>query len=336
MCATAVSAVRWSAGLCEAREPGHTGGLPLHSAATVYHARMQHAHAVRRLGFGIVIGCATVPGAGVSAQTTDEQPAPVPIESPSPFEAGTVTIEGGESYGYRLLTPPEGAEQPEGGWPLIVFLHGAGERGDDNEAQLRHFPERMAGEEYRERFPCYVLAVQCPKEEKWADFAWNRAAEEREGAQTSIEREPMLPMQGAIAAIEEVVAERPIDLHRITLTGLSMGGFGSWDLAARKPGWFAAVAPICGGGDTRVVNQYKGLPFWVWHDMEDSVVPIILSRQMVEAAAAAGVEMRFSETTGHGHASWVPAYDAENLPEWLLAQRRDVPSADLQALRAQE
>ncbi|QKK09611.1 MAG: phospholipase [Planctomycetota bacterium] len=234
---------------------------------------MQETRAVRRLGLGIVIGCATVLGAVASAQTTNREPASVPTESPSPFEAGSVAIEGA-SYGYRLLTPPEDAEQPEDGWPLIVFLHGAGERGDDNEAQLRHFPERMASAEYRERFPCFVLAVQCPRGERWADYEWSRVVEPGDDEPTSIEREPLGPMRGAMAAIEEVVAEKPIDLHRITLTGLSMGGFGSWDLAARKPGWFAAVAPICGGGDTRVVEQYKGLPFWVWHDEGDTVVPV--------------------------------------------------------------
>ncbi|MFG0243306.1 MAG: dienelactone hydrolase family protein [Phycisphaerales bacterium JB054] len=296
---------------------------------------MQNARPLRRLCLGLVMGFAAALGAGASAQTQQE-PSPVPTASPSPFEAGAVTIESGESFGYRLLTPPADAERPEGGWPLIVFLHGAGERGDDNEAQLRHFPERMASAEYRERFPCYVLAVQCPREQRWADFAWNRAEEAPEGAPTSIEREPTGPMRGAMAAIEEVVAEWPIDLHRITLTGLSMGGFGSWDLAARKPDWFAAVAPICGGGDPRVAEQYKGLPFWVWHDEGDPVVPVALSQRMVEAAKAAGVDVRYSEVSGHGHASWVPAYEVDKLPAWLLSHRRDEPSEELAALRAQD
>jgi len=300
----------------------------------VYHPHMQHTRALRRLGLWIVVGFAAALGAGASAQTTVKEPSPVPTASPSPFEAGSVTIESGESFGYRLLTPPADAEQPEGGWPLIVFLHGAGERGDDNRAQLRHFPERMA--EYDDRFPCFVLAVQCPKGGRWADYEWSRIPEVDADSPTSIEREPLGPMRGAMAAIEEVVAERPIDLHRITLTGLSMGGFGSWDLAARKPDWFAAVAPICGGGDPRVAERYKGLPFWVWHDEGDPVVPVALSQRMVEAAKAAGVDVRYSEVSGHGHASWVPAYEADKLPAWLLSHRRDEPSEELAALRAQD
>lgn len=271
-------------------------------------------------------------------------PDAVPETAPSAramFVEGSVSVgeggdDGAQSFGYQLLTPPAGAERPEDGWPLIVFLHGAGERGDDNRSQLRHFPERMATAEYRERFPCYVLAVQCPAGERWADVAWSRVPDDDDEAPTSLEREPLPPLRGVELAITEVVVEHPIDLRRITLTGLSMGGFGSWDLAARKPGWFAAVAPICGGGDPRVVEHYEGLPIWAWHDEGDPVVPVEFSRRMVEAAEAAGVEVRYSEVSGHGHASWVPAYDADNLPAWLFEQRRHEPSEELVAARAQQ
>jgi predicted peptidase len=250
-------------------------------------------------------------------------------EIDSAFTQGAVELEGGAKYGYRLLTPPEDAEAPEGGWPLVVFLHGAGERGDDNRSQLRHFPERMASAEHRERFPCYLLAVQCPEGEIWADFNWRTG-------EADDDRAPALPMQAVMQAVESLVAEKPIDLTRIYLTGLSMGGFGSWDLAARKPDWFAAVVPICGGGRPEKAGAYKGLPIWAWHDEGDEVVPVELSRKMVEAAREAGAAVRYDEITGHGHASWVPAYDPDKAPAWMFAQRRAEASGELLVRREGE
>lgn len=280
----------------------------------------------RALRFGLfaaALAIATAPG---FAQTPTEDAPPMS----SPFTADSVTLADGSSYPFRLLAPPEEAERPEGGWPLVVFLHGAGERGDDNQAQLGHFPGRMATPEYREQFPCYLLAVQCPEGGRWAEFDWRSEAGQRQ------EPEPTAPMQAVIAAVESLVAERPIDLTRIYLTGLSMGGFGSWDLAARKPDWFAAVAPICGGGDPDIAEVYKGLPIWAWHDEGDPVVPVSLSRKMVKAAEEAGAIVRYDETTGQGHASWVPAYAADKIPAWMFEQRREEASEELAALRGRE
>ena len=160
----------------------------------------------------------------------------------SPFLDGRVQIEG-RDYGYRLLPPRQLVEGER--YPLVLFLHGAGERGDDNQAQLRHFPVRMAAEEYRDRFPCFVLAPQCPEGAVWADGGRGLA----QGGTTKAEPQPA--MRAAIAAFEEVLGAHPIDRERIYLTGLSMGGAGTWDLAARHPEWFAAAVPICGGGDVR-------------------------------------------------------------------------------------
>lgn len=239
------------------------------------------------------------------------------------FERGAVEVEG-ESYPFRLMRPPGNTPEPA---PLVVFLHGAGERGDDNEAQLRHFPERMASAEYRERFPCYLLAVQCPAGERWSDFDWRTAEPQKLG------EEPEPAMAGAIEAIRRVVASEQVDVHRIYLTGLSMGGFGSWDLAARHPDWFAAVAPICGGGDPEAADAYEGLPMWAWHDAGDNVVPVALSRRMVEAARGEGADVKYEETTGHGHASWVPAYEADAVPAWMFEQRKEKASEELEGVK---
>lgn len=242
------------------------------------------------------------------------------------YEKGSVETEG-NAYPYLLLTPPEDAEPPADGWPLVVFLHGAGERGTDNQAQARHFPERMAGADYRQQFPCYLLAVQCPGDEKWASFDW------RSEEQQSRSPEPTRAMRAVMDEVRALVGARDIDLHRVYLTGLSMGGFGAWDLAARKPDWFAAVVPICGGGDPNAADAYKGLPIWAWHDRDDPVVPVSLTRTMVKAGREAGADMQYNEVTGYGHGSWVAAYEADKAPAWMFAQRRDEPSPELAALR---
>ncbi len=274
--------------------------------------------------FGVLGGAlAALLGGFAPAQTSDDMRERIE----GLFSTGEVALADGASYGYRLLSPPEGAATPEGGWPLVVFLHGAGERGDDNRSQLAHFPVRMAGEAYRERFPCYLLAVQCPEGSSWSDFDW-RSAEP-----APMREEPEPAMRAVMQAVENLVAEEPIDLTRIYLTGLSMGGFGSWDLAARRPEWFAAVAPICGGGDADAATAYKGLPIWAWHDEGDPVVPVELSRRMVKAAEGAGAIVRYEETKGHGHASWEPAYETDQVPAWMFEQRRMAPSPELVRLR---
>jgi predicted peptidase len=259
-------------------------------------------------------------------QDGDPASAPAQQEESAVYARGSVTVEG-VAYPYLLLTPPEGAEAPADGWPLVVFLHGAGERGTDNGAQARHFPERMAGADYRERFGCYLLAVQCPGDDRWASFDWR--SEERQ----SQAEEPTAPMSAVMEEIRALVAEHDIDLRRIYLTGLSMGGFGSWDLAARKPEWFAAVVPVCGGGDPGAAGAYKNLPIWAWHDAGDPVVPVLLTRKMVDAARGAGAEVRYDEVTGYGHASWVAAYEKDKAPAWMFEQRREEPAAELVALR---
>lgn len=266
------------------------------------------------------VAVVAVLGAGAAGQ---EETDPVA----SQFEAGRAEASGEREYPYRLLRPPQDAEAPAEGWPLVVFLHGAGERGSDNAAQLRHFPERMAEPGYRERFPCFLLAVQCPEGESWADYDW------RNDDGRGMRETPTPSMRAVMAGIERLVADEPIDLRRVYLTGLSMGGFGSWDLAARKPGWFAAVAPVCGGGDPQRAAAYAGLPIWAWHDEGDPVVPVELSREMVEAAEGAGAGVKYTETTGHGHTSWVPAYDADAAPAWMFEQRRGEVSEELSALR---
>ncbi|MHC5025961.1 MAG: DUF459 domain-containing protein [Planctomycetota bacterium] len=237
------------------------------------------------------------------------------------FLEGSVEVDG-TPYGYRLL-PPAVIEEDRT-YPLVFFLHGAGERGGDNTKQIRHFPERMVTRAMREAYPCYVLAPQCPDERFWVHI------EPDNGFKTPYAPTPVAPMRGAIAAFEEVVAAHPIDRDRIYLTGLSMGGFGTWDLASRYPGVFAAAVPICGGGDPIRAARLAGLPLSVWHGGADRVVPADRSRMMVEALRSMEADVTYTELEGVGHNSWNAAYGKEGCLEWMFSKKRD-PQAELAA-----
>lgn len=215
----------------------------------------------------------------------------------------------------RLLRP----ESPESGesYPLILFLHGMGERGVDNRAQLRFLPEWMAEPERRRRFPCYLLAPQCRPDRYWVETprAFDRTAP----------RQPPGPqMQAVIELLEDALRELPIDPRRLYLTGLSMGGYGSWDLGTRLADRWAAVAPICGGGDELYADRLAGVPVWAWHGADDEVVPVEKTRRMIEAIRNAGGDPKYSELPGVGHDSWTQAYtSADGVVPWMFAQCRD-------------
>ncbi|MBI2422231.1 MAG: prolyl oligopeptidase family serine peptidase [Candidatus Hydrogenedentes bacterium] len=206
---------------------------------------------------------------------------------------------------------------PSKSWPLVVFLHGAGERGDDGMMQsqvgispaIRKFPER---------FPAIVLMPQCPT----ARF-WDAILED---------------MKAQMAATRE---EYNIDEKRISLTGLSMGGYGAWMWGATESDTFAALLPICGGGDLgdiakRIsadvddrfgtleerIPKLATLPIWAFHGAADSVVPVEQSRVMVDKVKAAGGNVKYTEYEGVDHNSWDRAYSSKEAIEWLLSQHK--------------
>jgi predicted peptidase len=234
----------------------------------------------------------------------------------APFHARTVTVtEAGEAVEFRsqLLAPP--AIEPGRRYPLVVFLHGAGERGRDNEKQLKYLPTWMAEPALRERHPCFLLAPQCREDERWVDISWADKKSTPQGP-------PTTDMLAVIAGLNAAIAAEPVDPGRIYLTGLSMGGYGSWDLAARQPERFAAILPICGGGDEATAPRLAKLPIWCFHGDADKVVPVERSRTMIAAVRAAGGDPKYSELPGVGHDSWTPAYRDPAVLDWLFAQAK--------------
>jgi predicted peptidase len=232
------------------------------------------------------------------------------------YEAREMTLSapGGEQkFVYRLLKPEK--IEPGKKYPVVLFLHGAGERGNDNKLQLKYLPTWLASDENRQKFPCFVLAPQCPNGQKWSDVDW--------GAKGSIPMKDVTPaMQAAVMQLDKLIQEEPVDAKRVYLTGLSMGGYGSWDLAERTPERFAALAPICGGGDDSRADRLVKVPVWAWHGDADTAVPVERSRKMIEAIKAAGGNPKYTELKGVGHDSWTKAYtDPEGVVPWMFEQK---------------
>lgn len=243
----------------------------------------------------------------VVAQTCLAQP-PEAVErfQPRTYEGPT-----GLKISYRLLVP---ATQDEGqSYPLVLFLHGAGERGDDNTVQLVHGMADLCSDEMMARHPAFVMAPQCPTERRWSEVDWSAPS-------STLPDEPSDAMAATIEALDALCDEFPIDQSRIYITGLSMGGYGTWDALARYPGKFAAAIPICGGGDPAQAEHMLDTPIWVFHGDEDTAVPVGRSREMVEALIELGASPIYTEYEGVGHNSWTETYANRVVWDWLFAQ----------------
>jgi len=197
---------------------------------------------------------------------------------------------------YLLYLPKDYGKDGKKLWPMILFLHGAGERGDNLEAVKKHGPPKLvaAGKE----LPFVIVSPQCPGDDWW----------------TSVE---MVDTLSALS--DEMVARHRVDPDRIYLTGLSMGGFGTWEMALTFPKRFAAIAPICGRGRPYQANRIKNVPAWVFHGGKDPVVPLKDSEDMVNALKKAGAkEVKFTVYPEAGHDSWTEAYNNPELYSWFL------------------
>ncbi len=217
----------------------------------------------------------------------------------------------GPALNYRLHVPAE--LDPEEAYPLILFLHGAGERGDDNELQLLHGAWDILDFTIENDVPAFILAPQCPAEAKWVDIPWNRLLERMPEA-------PSAPMRLVIELMDALIAEYPIDEGRIYVTGLSMGGYGTWDIVQRVPGRFAAALPICGGGDPAQAARIRHVPIWAFHGSNDTIVPLRQTLDMIDALEAAGGSPSYTVYGGVGHDAWSRTYSNEDVLWWLFDQ----------------
>jgi predicted peptidase len=196
-----------------------------------------------------------------------------------------------------LLFLPEGYGQQQKKWPLILFLHGSGERGDDLEKVKKHGPPKIV--QTRKDFPFIVVSPQCPEDDGWT-------------TRTEV----------LINLLDEIIARYDVDTERVYLTGLSMGGYGSWALASEYPDRFAAVVPICGGGNRTMSLMLKDVPIWAFHGGKDNAVPVEESKELVDAINARGGNAKLTIYPEAPHDSWTQTYNNQELYDWLLEHRR--------------
>lgn len=230
------------------------------------------------------------------------------------LQARVFSADGGLALPYRLFVPDGCTSQRPCG--LLLFLHGAGERGNDNEAQLRNHALAWTSALAQAGHPTIVVYPQCPAEMQWVDSPWSTGT-------YSIGEVPLSrPMAAVLALLASLRQELPVDEHRLLVTGLSMGGFGTFDLLARRPAMFAGAVALCGGGDPSQAQALRDVPLWIFHGDSDPAVPVSGSRRMVKALRGAGGTPRYTEVAGAGHDIWNLAYQDGEVLRWLLSQTR--------------
>jgi predicted peptidase len=197
---------------------------------------------------------------------------------------------------YLLYLPADYDKDAKKQWPLIMFLHGAGERGNKVMDVAKHGPPKLIAQ--GKSFEFIVVSPQCPKEGWWP------------------EKTDLL-----FSLLDEIEAKYRVDTDRIYLTGLSMGGFGTWSMAVADPNRFAAIAPICGGGERFGTMRLKKLPIWAFHGAKDNTVPLARSQEMVDAVKKIGGDAKITIYPEAEHDSWTVTYDNPELYEWFLSHK---------------
>jgi predicted peptidase len=220
----------------------------------------------------------------------------------------------GDTLNYRILYPDYDTMRK---YPLVIFLHGSGERGNDNKAQLKWGVLNFATDQMLMQHPAIIVAPQCPEKMQWANFSGFRT-----NGLLRLLPEPSMPMQLVIGLIHQLIKQAPVDTDRIYITGLSMGGFGTYDAIERYPHLFAAAVPVAGGGDPTKASLIAHIPLWDFHGAEDAAVNPEYSRIMIRALWKTGAHPGYTEYPGVGHFSWLGAYSDPVVLAWLFRQHK--------------
>ncbi|MES2921118.1 MAG: dienelactone hydrolase family protein [Verrucomicrobiota bacterium] len=215
---------------------------------------------------------------------------------------------------YRWSAP----EKIEAGkiYPLVLFLHGAGERGVNNSAQLKHGVIPIVEGTRKLDQPVFLIAPQCPEGRYWSPI-------NLETGQLLEADKPNPLLEAIIALTEETAKSQPVDSKRFYVTGISMGGFATWDLLGRIPDKIAAAIPICGGGDPALTGRFANVPVWAFHGETDSIVPVKATREMVAALENAGGKPKATFYPRVDHDSWTRTYGDPAVIRWMLSQHRE-------------
>jgi predicted peptidase len=234
----------------------------------------------------------------------------VSSQSSSRFSINKYGNDKGDTLLYRQLFPDADTLRR---YPLVIFLHGSGERGNDNEAQLKWGVANFATDQNMILHPAFVIAPQCPEKMTWANIS---------RPDMKLQSTPTKPMELLIGLIQQLKKTLRIDSNRIYITGLSMGGYGTYDAIQRYPNLFAAAVPVCGAGDASKAPSIVHLPIWIFHGAEDPAVDPKYSLEMFQALTKAGAHPGFTQYPEVGHFSWLHAYSDPLMIEWLFRQHK--------------
>ena len=226
------------------------------------------------------------------------------------------TASNGKTMPYRLFVPND--YDPDKSYPIVLFLHGAGERGTDNEHIFGgpSIYKRLLTSTDRKQFPCLILAPQCPADSQWVLSDWGPGMYDH----SKINISPYL--LAAEELLDKVIDEYSVDQSAVYVSGVSMGGFGTWDLISRNRGKYAAAIPVCGGTDESYLDGLKGFPIRTFHAADDSIVNCVGTRKAAEILTGHG-DFTYTEYSTGNHYIWDRAYATAGLTEWLFAQKRE-------------
>ncbi|MCX6316505.1 MAG: alpha/beta hydrolase-fold protein [Bacteroidetes bacterium] len=228
-------------------------------------------------------------------------------------------ILGNDTLLYRILLPENYDANQK--YPLIFFLHGAGERGNDNEAQLVHGAKLFLDSTVRKNFPAIVVFPQCPQNSYWSNVDVKLENNKR-AFYFKTDGEPTVAMKLAQELLYSIIKTYPVNKRKIYAGGLSMGGMGTFEIVRRNPKLFAAAFPICGGANPESAPNLKNVKWWVFHGAKDDVVPPFLSEKMVEALKGVKANVKFTLYPDANHNSWDAAFAEPALLPWLFAQKK--------------
>ncbi len=229
-------------------------------------------------------------------------------------------VQNGDSLPYRLLLPENYDAAKK--YPLVFFMHGAGERGNDNEKQLVHGAQLFLKADVRKNYPSIVVFPQCPQNSFWSNVNFRADSLGKRNFVFKADAAPTRAMVMANALLHQLIKDYPVKKKMIYIGGLSMGGMGTFEMVYRNPKIFSAAIPICGGGDPSTAKKLKKTKWWVFHGAKDDVVPPANSEIMVAALKAAGAPVKFTLYPNANHNSWDAAFAEPALLSWLFAQKK--------------
>lgn len=234
------------------------------------------------------------------------------------YEAKKYTSQDTNLLLYRQLIPKTIEHGKR--YPLVLFLHGAGERGNDNISQLKHGAKMFTNPVNRKRYPTFVLFPQCPQNAYWA--MPKRPKNFTEEEPFPFDAPVSKPLELVEQVLKKVLHSYPIDKERVYVVGLSMGGMGVFDIVCRNPNLFAAAIPICGGVNTKRFSKFKSKTvFRIFHGDADSVIPVRFSREAYLKLKNNGINVEYIEFPGINHGSWEPAFNRDDFMAWLFQQK---------------